>query len=87
MNVMTLALLLLATVVAAHAHEPLRPTASAQNAMPYAKQGDCPSGYYSSGGFCTPLNKYSRPAVPRPPGASCPSGWYGSGGACVKLNR
>ena len=81
MNVMTLALLLLATVVAAQA-EPLRPTAT-----PYAKQGDCQSGYYTSAGFCTPLNKDSRPAVPRPPGASCPSGWYGSGGACVKLNR
>jgi hypothetical protein len=56
-------------------------------AMPYAKQGDCPSGYYTSGGFCAPLNKDSRPAVAKPPGASCPSGWYQSGAACVKLNR
>jgi len=57
-------------------------------AMPYPSGGkSCPSGYYSSGGFCTPLNRDSRPAVARPPGATCPSGWYASGSGCVKLNR
>jgi hypothetical protein len=56
-------------------------------AQPFVRgAGGCPSGYYSSGSFCTPLNRDSRPAVLRPPGASCPSGWYSSGGACVKLN-
>ena len=34
-------------------------------AMPYASQdGNCPSGYYLSGGFCAPVNRDSRPAVP-----------------------
>jgi hypothetical protein len=61
---------------------------SGEQAMPFAsKGGNCPSGYYSSGGFCTPLNRDSRPAVPKPPGASCPSGWYASGSGCVRLNR
>jgi hypothetical protein len=55
-------------------------------AQPFVKNGDCPSGYYSSGGFCTPTNKDARPAVPRPPGAK-PSGWYASGSGCVKLNK
>jgi hypothetical protein len=55
--------------------------------MPFVNQGGCPSGYYTSGSFCAPLNKDSRPAVPKPPGASCPSGWYQSGAACVRLNR
>ena len=57
-------------------------------AQPFAtKDGNCPSGYYLSGSFCTPQSKDSHPAVPRPAGASCPTGYYTSGGACVKLNR
>jgi hypothetical protein len=59
-----------------------------ETALPFpVPKGGCPSGYYTSGSYCTPLNKDSRPAVPRPPGANCPSGWYQSGGACAKLNR
>jgi hypothetical protein len=79
----TLALLLATTLtVAAHARELPR----SAGAQPFVNQGGCPSGYYLSGSFCTPLNKDSRPAVPRPLGASCPSGWYASGSGCVKLN-
>jgi hypothetical protein len=62
-------------------HDP----ASAQ--QPFVNQGGCPSGYYTSGSFCGPPNKDSRPAVPKPPGASCPFGWYQSGAACVRFNR
>jgi hypothetical protein len=54
---------------------------------PFVNQGGCPSGYDTSGSFCGPPNKDSRPAVPKPPGASCPFGWYQSGAACVRFNR
>ena len=78
--------LALAVLVLALSHAPAG--ARERGTQPFAsKDGNCPSGYYRSGGFCAPLNRDSRPAVPRPAGASCPSGWYASGGACVKLNR
>jgi hypothetical protein len=63
--------------------EPSRPAPG--EAQPFPSRGNCPSGYYTSGGFCAPLNRDSKPAVPKPPGASCPSGWYASGDACRKL--
>ena len=68
-------------------HDPASAQARSGGAMPFVNQGGCPSGYYTSGSFCGPLNKDSRPAVPKPPGASCPSGWYQSGAACVQFNR
>jgi hypothetical protein len=77
-------LALLVTTTAVQARELPR----SGGAQPFVRQGGgCPSGYYSSGSYCAPLNRDSRPAVPKPPGASCPSGWYASGGACVQLNR
>ena len=75
------ALLAVAVLALALLHDP----ASAQ--QPFVNQGGCPSGYYTSGSFCGPPNKDSRPAVPKPPGASCPFGWYQSGAACVRFNR
>ena len=42
---------------------------------------NCPSGYYSSGGFCVPSSSHSRAAIPRS-GNSCPSGWVASGNFC-----
>jgi hypothetical protein len=80
---MSIARLIAALLLATPAH------AASSGAQPYATQGNnnCPSGYYLSGGFCTPTNKDGRPAVPRPPGASCPTGWYASGSGCVKLNK
>jgi hypothetical protein len=68
--IIVVAVLLLATPALAQ-HTGAQPFSS--------KDTNCPSGYYRSGGFCTPLNKDSRPALPRPPGASCPSGWYALG--------
>ena len=76
------ALLAVAVLALALLHDP----ASAQD-EPFVNQGGCPSGYDTSGSFCGPPNKDSRPAVPKPPGASCPFGWYQSGAACVRFNR
>ena len=81
------ALLAVAVLALALLHDPASAQARSGGAMPFVNQGGCPSGYYTSGSFCAPLNKDSRPAVPKPPGASCPSGWYQSGAACVRLNR
>jgi hypothetical protein len=78
-------LIVLLSVFPAQAQRLPDPAGAAQ---PFAsREGNSPSGYYLSGGFCAPLNRDSRPAVPRPPGASCPSGWYASGSGCVRLNR
>jgi hypothetical protein len=81
------ALLAVAVLALALLHDPASAQARSGGVMPFVNQGGCPSGYYTSGSFCAPLNKDSRPAVPKPPGASCPSGWYQSGAACVRLNR
>jgi hypothetical protein len=85
MNAIILAAI--ASLALSHVSASARELPRSGGAMPFVNQGGCPSGYYSSGGFCAPLNRDSRPAVARPPGASCPSGWYASGSGCVKLNR
>ena len=50
-------------------------------AQPLAKQGSCPSGYHSSGNYCTPSSSSARAALPHV--GSCPSGYHTSGGYCL----
>ncbi|PWL23641.1 MAG: hypothetical protein DCO99_00495 [Synechococcus sp. XM-24] len=66
----TLALSLLLPA-AVWAQQPVRP-------MP--KLGSCPSGYYSSGGYCQP-GASARGAIEK--NGSCPSGFYSSGNYCL----
>jgi hypothetical protein len=55
--------------------------AQAPAAQPLAKQGSCPSGYHSSGNYCTPSSPSARAALPHV--GSCPSGYHTSGGYCL----
>ncbi len=55
--------------------------AQAPVAQPLAKQGSCPSGYHSSGNYCTPSSSSARAALPHV--GSCPSGYHTSGGYCL----
>ncbi len=55
--------------------------AQAPAAQPLAKQGSCPSGYHSSGNYCTPSSSSARAALPHV--GSCPSGYHTSGGYCL----
>ncbi len=48
---------------------------------PLPKSGSCPSGYHTSGGYCTPSSANARPAVPKT--GSCPSGYHTSGDYCL----
>ena len=50
-------------------------------AQPVAKQGSCPSGYHSSGNYCTPSSASARFALPHV--GSCPSGYHTSGAYCL----
>jgi hypothetical protein len=63
--------LALLVVIAGH-------SANAQSPIP--RNGGCPSGYYSSGNYCSPTSN-ARPAISRNGG--CPSGWYSSGNYCL----
>lgn len=59
----------------------LVPAAShAQAAGPLIKQGACPSGYFTQGGYCVPRSG-ARTALPKAGG--CPSGYYTSGDYCL----
>jgi hypothetical protein len=49
--------------------------------QPLPRTGSCPSGYSSSGGYCTPGSS-ARFAVPRN-GGPCPSGYSSSGDYCL----
>ena len=53
--------------------------------MPLPKQGSCPSGYHSSGNYCTPSSSSSQFAVPKV--GSCPSGYHVSGNYCLANNE
>ena len=54
--------------------------ADAQTPLP--KQGSCPSGYHTSGNYCTPSSAQARPALPKV--GSCPSGYHTSGDYCLR---
>jgi hypothetical protein len=54
-------------------------SAGAQQPLP--KQGSCPSGYHTSGNYCTPSSGSARPALPKV--GSCPSGYHTSGDYCL----
>jgi hypothetical protein len=54
-------------------------SAGAQQPLP--KQGACPSGYHTSGNYCTPSSGTARPALPKI--GSCPSGYHTSGDYCL----
>jgi hypothetical protein len=47
---------------------------------PLAKVGDCPSGYFTSGGYCKP-NGNARFAIPKH--GDCPAGYLSSGNYCL----
>ena len=64
------ALLALFATPLAHAQQP-----------PLVKQGACPSGYRTSGGYCVPSSSSARPALPKI--GSCPSGYHTSGDYCL----
>ncbi|MBU3694014.1 MAG: hypothetical protein FGM40_04205 [Rhodocyclaceae bacterium] len=53
---------------------------AAPPATPLPKTGSCPSGYYTSGAYCTPTDS-ARTALPKV--GSCPSGYYTSGDYCL----
>lgn len=44
--------------------------------------GNCPGGYYKSGGACVPSSASSRYAFFNDGGA-CPGGYYSSGDSCI----
>jgi hypothetical protein len=66
-------------ILACAASLALAPVAGAQ--QPLAKQGACPSGYHTSGNYCTPSSGSARPALPKV--GSCPSGYHTSGDYCL----
>ncbi len=51
-------------------------------AIPLAKQGTCPSGYFQSGAYCTPMSDKAPEAIPKV--GPCPSNWRQSGAYCIE---
>jgi hypothetical protein len=54
-------------------------------AMPLPKRGTCPSGYFQSGAYCTPMTDKAPRAISKV--GSCPSGWAQSGSYCIENRR
>jgi hypothetical protein len=59
-------------------------TAAAAQPLPLQKQGQCPSGYRESGGYCAPASSRAPVAIPRERG-QCPSGFMQSGNYCIEM--
>lgn len=68
-----------AVTLRASAEQPVQP-------LPKPEKGQCASGYFSSGGYCSPMRD-AKPALPKAPGAQCPSGYYSSGSYCLGSSR
>ena len=49
--------------------------------QPLSKVGSCPSGYHTSGNYCTPSSANAKPAIAKV--GSCPSGYHTSGNYCL----
>ena len=49
--------------------------------QPLSKVGSCPSGYHTSGNYCTPSSPNAKPAIAKV--GSCPSGYHTSGNYCL----
>jgi hypothetical protein len=60
----------------------LQALASTLQPSPLPKQGSCPSGYSSSGNFCSPMPNANF-ALPKQ--GSCPSGYSSSGNYCLAM--
>jgi hypothetical protein len=54
--------------------------------IPRGPNEQCPSGYFSSGGYCKPFDEKSKYAVPREGKMQCPAGYYASGNACLAFD-
>jgi hypothetical protein len=52
--------------------------------LPKAKGGSCPSGYTSSGNYCSPM-KHAKPALPKV--GSCPYGYSSNGSYCLAYDK
>jgi len=53
---------------------------AANKPFPVVKNGSCPGGYYTSGGYCVPSKNTTKQAIPKV--GSCPSGYVTSGNYC-----
>jgi hypothetical protein len=62
-------------------------TATAAVAQPLSvpKTGVCPSGYASSGTYCTPTSDRAPRAIPKT--GTCPGDWSSTGSYCVEPQR
>ena len=49
--------------------------------QPLNKVGSCPSGYHTSGNYCTPSSASTKPAIAKV--GACPSGYHTSGNYCL----
>ena len=53
-----------------------------QKPFPIVKNGSCPAGYYSSGGYCVPAKGTTKQAIPKVGNGSCPAGYVTNGNYC-----